>query len=38
MYSLQQADLELQAAQDLVQAVRLGQQVAGVGDLGGIDL
>lgn len=37
-YSLQQADLELQAAEHLVQAVRVRQQAAGVQNLGGVDL
>lgn len=36
--SLQQVDLELQAAEDVSQAVRLRQQAAGVRDLGGVDL
>lgn len=37
-HSPQQADFELQGAEDLADAVRVRQQVAGVWDLGGVDL
>lgn len=37
-HSLQHGDLELQAAQDLGQDLDVSQQVAGVGNLGGVDL
>lgn len=36
-HSPQQADFELQGAEDLADAVRVRQQVAGVWDLGGVD-
>lgn len=37
-HSLQHGDLELQPTQDLSQDLDVSQQVAGVGNLGGVDL
>lgn len=37
-YSLQQADLELQPAEDLIEGVRVRQQAVGVRDGGGVGL